>query len=251
MLNFSSMEELTGRLRDVFLLLLLIVCAIFLGIRLSYWYLSDPQRFPVNTIKIIANYQHIPRDQLESILSNYRDDSFFSISIERLKGNLKQLPWTDSVQIDRVWPDTLKIVLKEKQPVAIWNNELMTADGNIFNPGDENTDLALPQLTGPVQQQREVLQNFQKLSKLLSTYGLSAKSLQLRDNQAWELALNNGVQLRLGKRDLEKRILRFCKVYPLVFADKQDQLLSVDLRYARGMAVQWKEPSYQSWNHHG
>ena len=73
-------------------------------------------------------------------------------------------------------------------------------------------------------------------------YGLHAASLQLRDNQAWELSLTNGVQLRLGKRDLEKRLLRFCKAYPVVFADKPEQLTSVDLRYARGMAVQWKQP---------
>jgi len=71
-------------------------------------------------------------------------------------------------------------------------------------------------------------------------YGLQTAALQLRDNQAWELTLANGVQLRLGKRSLENRLLRFCKAYSAVFADKSDQLFSVDLRYPRGMAVQWK-----------
>ena len=79
------------------------------------------------------------------------------------------------------------------------------------------------------------------MSKLLSIYGLHASALQLRDNQAWELSLSNGVQIRLGKRDLEKRLTRFCKAWPAVFADKSEQLSSVDLRYARGMAVQWKQ----------
>ena len=45
----------------------------------------------------------------------------------------------------------------------------------------------------------------------------------------------------MAKRDLEKRLLRFCRAYPAVFADKSEQLASVDLRYARGMAVQWKQ----------
>ena len=49
--------------------------------------------------------------------------------------------------------------------------------------------------------------------------------------------------LRLGKRDLELRLQRFCRAYPVVFADKPDELSSVDLRYARGMAVQWKQQS--------
>lgn len=59
------------------------------------------------------------------------------------------------------------------------------------------------------------------MSKILSIYGLHASSLELRDNHAWELGLDNGVQLRLGKRDLEKRISRFCKAYPAVFAENR------------------------------
>ena len=99
----------------------------------------------------------------------------------------------------------------------------------------------MPRLSGPAHQQIDVLQLYQKLSKLLSMYGLQAASLQLRDNQAWDLSLTNGIQLRLGKRDLEKRVLRFCKAYPAVFADKPELLTSVDLRYARGMAAQWQQ----------
>ena len=81
------------------------------------------------------------------------------------------------------------------------------------------------------------------MSKLLTSYGLTAASLKLRESQAWELSLTNGIMLRLGKRDLELRLQRFCRAYPVVFADKPDQLSSVDLRYARGMAVQWKQQS--------
>lgn len=235
------MEEITGRLRYISGLLLLITCALLLGARLVYWYLADPQRFPVNTIKIIASYRHIQRDELESILTHYRNDSFFSLSIKRLTADLTALNWTSQVTVERIWPDTLKIVLEEKEPIAIWNNSLMTNDGQIFNDGTHLPDMSLPRLNGPLQQQNDVLQNYQKLSKLLETYGLQAMALQLRDNQAWELVLTNGVELRLGKRDLEKRVLRFCKAYPAIFAEKSEQIAGVDLRYARGMAVQWKE----------
>jgi cell division protein FtsQ len=163
------------------------------------------------------------------------------LSVHKLQQDLLSLDWADRVSIERVWPDTLKITVVEKEPVAYWNHELMTGDGKLFRLGKEQMDLKLPELSGPKNQQLDVLQNYQKLSKLLSSYGLHAASLQLRDNQAWELALTNGVQLHLGKRDLEQRLQRFCKAYPTVFADKPERLLSVDLRYARGMAVQWKQ----------
>ena len=79
------------------------------------------------------------------------------------------------------------------------------------------------------------------MSKILSIYGLHASGLEWRDNHAWELTLSNGLQLHLGKRDLDMRITRFCKAYPAVFAERAEHLASVDLRYPRGMAVQWKK----------
>jgi cell division protein FtsQ len=230
------------RLRYTSFLTVLIICALLLTARLVYLYAADAQNFPINTVKIAASYQHITRHQLESVLSNYLNDSFFSLPVGRLQDDLKTLDWAENAQVERVWPDTLKIILEEKSPIALWNNSLMTADGQLFNVGQNEVDATLPRLNGPAQQQADVLQNYQKLSKLLSVYGLHATSLQLRNNQAWELSLSNGIQLRLGKQDLEKRLLRFCRAYPAVFADKPEQLSSVDLRYARGMAVQWKEP---------
>ena len=230
----------TGRLRYTSLLTFLIVCALFLTARLAYLFLADAYRFPISTVKIAANYQHITRKQLEVVLSNYLNSSFFSLSVRRLHDDLLALEWSDRVYIERIWPNTLKITLVEKAPVAVWNDALMTVDGELFNVGTEQNEAGLPKLIGPLQQQLDVLQIYQKLSKLLSVYGLHAASLQLRDNQAWELLLTNGIQLRLGKRELEKRLQRFCRAYSVVFADKPEQLSSVDLRYARGMAVRWK-----------
>ncbi len=232
----------TEQSRYASVLTVLIVCALLLTARLVYSFLADAQRFPVNTVKIAATYEHITRKQLESVLAHYLSSSFFLLPVYRLQQDLLALDWSEQVTVDRDWPDTLKITLVEKAPVAVWNDALMTSEGGVFQIGKDLSETNLPRLSGPNQQQKDVLQIYQKLSKLLTTYGLHAVSLQLRDNQAWELSLSNGVQVRLGKRDLEKRLLRFCRAYPAVFADKPEQLIRVDLRYARGMAVQWKEP---------
>ncbi len=231
----------TERLRYASFLSLLILCALLLSARMVYLFLADPQRFPIETVKIIASYQHVTRKQIESVLTDYLNDSFVMLPINRLEADLTTLNWAHHVQIERIWPGTLKITLVENAPVAIWNESLMTADGKLFNIGKEQADSELPRLSGPKQQQADILQMYEKLSNILTIYGLHASGLQLRDNQAWELVLSNGVQLHLGKRDLEKRLTRFCRAWPAVFADKPEQLSTVDLRYARGMAVQWKQ----------
>ncbi|MGM9452601.1 cell division protein FtsQ/DivIB [Legionella bozemanae] len=231
----------SGNLRYICWLLVLSLSAIFLACRLGYYYVSDAGRFPVTTIKVAANYEHVTHKELESVLSKYLSNSFFTLSVRALESELNELSWIDTATVERVWPDTLKIRLVEKKPVAIWDNALMTEDGRLFNEGAVPEGLNLPRLKGPLSQQAEVLQVYKKLSKILSMYGLNATGLYLRENQSWVLLLGNGIKIYLGKKELEERLLRFCKAYPAVFAEKIEQLSSVDLRYPRGMAVQWKQ----------
>lgn len=231
----------TSRLRYASILSLLILSALLLAGRLVYLYVADAERFPITTIKVAASYEHVTHKDLENILAKYVSASFFALPVGRLQDEFTQLNWIDSAYVERVWPDTLKIKLVEKKPVAVWGNSLMTADGDLFNEGNLPADLNIPHLNGPIEQQNEVLQVYEKLSKILSSYNLNAGGLQLRENQSWVLSLADGAKIYLGKNELEKRLLRFCKAYPAVFAEKIDQLASVDLRYPRGMAVQWKQ----------
>lgn len=228
-------------LRYAGLLLLLVISALLLAGRLGYLYLADADRFPITTIKVAASYEHVTHKELETVLAKYLSASFFSLPVSSLQNELSEINWIDSAYVERVWPDTLKIKLVEKKPVAAWGDALMTEDGRLFNEGAIPLDLAVPKLKGPLSQQLEVLQVYEKLSKILSSYGLNASGLQLSDNQAWVLILGSGIKIYLGKKELEARLLRFCKAYPAVFAEKADQLASVDLRYPRGMAVQWKQ----------
>lgn len=223
------------------LLLFLFVLAFLLAGRLVYYFLADTERFPITTIKVAATYKHVTHKELEGVLEKYLDASFFSISLGQLQTELNDLPWVDFANVERVWPDALKIKLVEKNPIALWGNDLLTESGKLFNPGSIPPDVNVPKLSGPQSQQSEVLQVFEKLSKIISEYGLTAVGLELRDNQSWVLLLNNDTKIYLGKKDLETRLMRFCKAYPAVFAQKVEQLASVDLRYPRGMAVQWKQ----------
>lgn len=235
------MDADKGQLRYASALTLLIVCALFLAAHLVYLYVADPHRFPVNTVKIAANYHYISHKQLEAVLDNYADSSFFSLPVTKLQKELMALEWADQVQVERIWPDILKITLVEKIPEVIWNDAMLTENGEIFNEGGVQTDISLPRLKGAPNQAQQVLQVYRKMSKILTTYGLQAAELEWRGNEAWELTLSNGVQLHLGKQDPETKVARFCKAYPAVFAERSDQLASVDLRYPRGMAVQWKK----------
>lgn len=235
------MDEEFSRWRYRSFLALLIISALALCLRLAYLYVSDANRFPVNIVKIAANFNRIPRQRLEGVLSNYQNHSYFSLPEKQLQKELLSLDWADEVRVSRIWPDTLSIKLIEKEPVATWNQSLITIDGRLFNAESDRKNFNLPALKGPESQKNDVLQIYKKLSKLLETFELHVAVLQLHDNQSLDLSLTNGVQLRLGKRDIEKRLEQFCKTYHAIFAAKYEQLANVDLRYEHGMAVQWRQ----------
>ncbi len=218
--------------------------------KVVYLYLAEPGRFPINTVKISASFEHISRAEIEKILDKYNNNNSMLLPISSLQADLRSLPWAKSIEIKRIWPDTLKIMIEEKQPIAIWKNNFITNDGSMIVAAiqdiqKQNRIRSLPKLSGPDKQYQEVLQNFEKLSKLLSAYGLHAESLNLRDNQSWDLYLDDGVVLRLGKKDFEKRVLGFCKAYSTELVDKPEKMTSVDLRYPHGMAVQWNVSNKQ------
>jgi len=230
-------EAISGGIRYTGRLIGLLVLAIGLLSRLIYVWLSDSSQFPINTIKVTASYEHISRQNLEAILSSYVHTSFFVLRVERLRDELLAMAWSDKVNVERIWPDTLKITVVEKTPVAIWNNAFITAEAKVVEENRAPIETDLPRLIGPDGSEKNVLQMYQNLSKLLVAYDLKVFSLQLRDNHAWELVLSNGILVRLGKKDIETRLQRFAKAYTSVFADKVGNMLRADLRYEHGMAV--------------
>lgn len=273
--------------RYTFFLTALTILALGLSIRLLYVYVGDATRFPIRTVKIVGTYVHIDRGAISEVVGPYIIGSFITLPVRTLYQNVMQVPWVREARIQRVWPDTLRIVLKEHTPVAIWNGDLLTEDGHIFKsnmaaltvtsdstsrglsagsrnlatsldpahkPRDvgeigEQSSLTLPFLQGPIHQEKEVLQVYEKMSKILSTYHLKMVGLVKRDNQAFDMVLPNKVLVHLGKQDIELRVLRFCRAYPAVFEQRLEDLVSVDLRYPRGMAVQWASPVTRQDNH--
>ena len=215
--------------------------AIILTIRLLVMILEDNVIFPVNSLKIEAPYKNLPRNTIESILSPYLGKSFIMFSSQQLEKDLLKNPWVASAHVEKTWPDHILIQIGERFPVAIYNNMLLSEKGDTFSVELLNKFSKLPHFYGPKNQQKDILHIYEKLSKLLESQDLFITKVWLRDNQAWEIALHNGVLVRLGKQNIEERLLHFIQVYPKLFAKRFDQIVAVDLRYSNGIAVDWKK----------
>jgi cell division protein FtsQ len=72
--------------------------------------------------------------------------------------------------------------------------------------------------------------------------GLRIAALRLDERGAWELDLDSGVTVRLGRRDVDERTERFIHTASQVIAHRLTEISYVDMRYSNGFAIGWRNP---------
>lgn len=198
----------------------------------------------IATVKINGPLEHEDREVLEKRASAWVGKSFFATDLADVKAAIEQRPWVESAAVRRVWPDGLSINVREKKPLAYWNDQkLVSRRGEVFAPVDRSQAGALPRLSGPDDRVGEVVETAQKLSRRLAAKGLGFAGLQLEARGAWTLILANGIEVALGRDEIQQRFERFMTVYEGELATHAEDVERVDARYTNGVAVRWKTPA--------
>ncbi|MBK9161682.1 MAG: cell division protein FtsQ/DivIB [Nitrosomonadales bacterium] len=200
------------------------------------WYaVHQPGLFPLHTVRLEANPLRVDVPAVFRTVRGEVNGNFFTTDIERLRLALEKLPWVRSVAIRREFPDRLMVRLEEHQPLARWNDSaLVNRQGEVFSA--ESGQL-LPDFVGQEGTSTEVAQSFGQFSRQLAALDLQIERLALTPRHAWQVQLNNGLVLELGREEMQRRLARFVAVYPYGIAAMQGNIRYVDLRYRNGFAV--------------
>ena len=106
------------------------------------------ERLGAATVDLGFDVQHItvvgrektPSDRLFAALGVHQGDSILAISLPDAKARLEHIPWVRSAIVERVLPNTLRIVLDERRPFAVWQNQgnfaLIDQSGNVVTDSD-------------------------------------------------------------------------------------------------------------------
>ncbi|MEX2476173.1 cell division protein FtsQ/DivIB [Marinobacter sp.] len=181
------------------------------------------------------------RTELERKAGDWIGKSFFATDLSDIKDELEQRPWVESAAVRRVWPDRLEIEIREKKPLAYWNDgRLVSRSGELFSPGNPEVAGRLPKLAGPDERVKEVIRMARTMSDTLGGHGLGFAGLTLEQRGAWTLSLANGIEVVLGRDQVEERFARFLTVYESRLISREDEVSQVDARYSNGVAVKWK-----------
>ncbi len=207
------------------------------------WLVARPW-FALTTLEVKTPVQHVTEAQIRLVAERKVRGTFFTVDLERVRESLEKLPWVREARVERRWPDTLVVSLVEHVPLARWNeNALVNGDGEIFVAAVSGK---LPRLAGPDDASVEVVEAYRRYTATLAPLGLRIEALRLSPRRAWQMRLDSGMQLALGRDHVDARLARFVELYPRLFgarpaADGKTIAAvapaAVDLRYPDGFAI--------------
>ena len=227
------------------------------------WWLSQrivgQESAPVTSIDVVGEMNYSHRDDILTAIDTVDLGNFFQLNVDDVQEKVLALPWVYSVAVRKQWPNQLKIYVVDQVPVALWNGDfLLNKSGKAFQADISRINHALPKFFGPEGTENIALENFHNLNELLDFDNLGIDELILTERFSWQLTLNDGVTLNLGREKRVERIVRFMDVYPMIKAqlalknkaldkekinrekDKNQAVDYIDLRYDTGLAVGWK-----------
>lgn len=198
---------------------------------------------PIARISVEGDLSYISQQAVQQRIAPFISASFFSVDLLAMRKELELMPWIASAEVRRVWPDQVLVRLEEQLPIARWGDEaLLNNQGDAFAPKELDHYQNLPQLYGPKRAQQQVMQQYQVFSQMLRPMGFSIARLELRERGSWFLTTNQGIELLLGRDHLVEKIRRFGAIYDKALKEQQTNIARIDLRYANGLAVAWREP---------
>lgn len=214
--------------------LLIAGLVLVLVLRAGLHWLIDRPMFEIHQVHVAGDLDQVDRDLVRKRALALHG-SFFRIDLVAADQELRAVPWVRAVAVRRVWPDGLEVAVEEHHPLARWGEgELLNTHGERF-VADYNG--VLPYFDGPKGSEQLMLATYQDLRQRLAVLPLSISDLELSERGAWRLTADNGLEIELGRDDIQARLERFIDVYPQLARVTGTAGAVADLRYTHGFAL--------------
>jgi cell division protein FtsQ len=211
-------------------------------VSLSYRFSAALLDRPISSITIEGPFQRVTAMQIEEAISDELGAGFFTADLDEIRARIVELPWIDAASVARRWPGTIAIAVTEQVPAATWGERgLLNTRGELFVTDARHVPAELPRLDGPDDQSSIVAQRYLDMRDKLIPSGLDLREVTLDPRGAWRMVLSNGVEIRLGRRDVDARARLFLEVAADIISSREAEIEFVDMRYSNGFTIGWKD----------
>ncbi len=204
------------------------------------------ERWPLTRLRVSGELQRVPAEQLRAVVLPYAHKGFFAVDLDHAQDAVRRLPWVESAQVSKQWPDVLEVRVVEHKPFARWGKDRMLSEqGRLFPVPPGLKDVQLPLLGGPDSKTTEVVELYNQSRAMFAPAGLEVRALVMDDRGSWSLALGNGTEVVIGRDDARARLARFARVLPQL-VNAQQPIERADLRYTNGFTLSWGAPAAEA-----
>jgi cell division protein FtsQ len=197
---------------------------------------------PLKSVAVEGRFQRVlPLDIEKAVRVEVGKRGLISTDLDAVSQAVRRIPWVDRASVARDWPNGLRVYVVEQTPVARWGETgLLNTRGQLFVNDARHIPQELPELVGPPGTQAIMTERYLAAQSRLVQTGLRLTQLRLDARGAWELSLDNGVVLRLGRAQVDERFERFVTAAARIVASRAAEISYIDLRYASGFSIGWR-----------
>jgi cell division protein FtsQ len=189
---------------------------------------------PVKRVVFAGDLDRLPHAELDALSQAIQAAPAGSVTLATVREAAKRVPWVREVAVRRVFPEAVEITFQAHEAFARWNdNQLVSPLGEVFNAEDA---AKLPRLRGPEGSGAAVIAEYRALAPALAPVGAPIAELRLSARGAWQVLLESGLVLELGRADASARARRLAAAWPQV-AERAAQSRYADLRYPNGFVL--------------
>ena len=223
---------------------------ILLGIIFSWPFMQQTiaNMVPIRHVQVEGAFQYIDKEDIQMKINPLVQAGYFSVELQAIRNSLMNLPWTESIQVKRIWPDRLKLRIHEQKPVIRWQeHSLLNEQGEVFRPLNIDRFQTLPVLYAPNEQRLVLLEVMHGLSVSLMDQGLYLTEFRVNERQSWLLSMENGLVIQLGRLQPLEKFSQLMKALIVTGGELVNKMVYVDMRYPNGYAVRWRENEKIEW----
>lgn len=197
---------------------------------------------PIDSIVVTGRFQRVsPLDVERAVKASLGGAGLIGVHLAKVSAAVERVPWVDAATVERSWPRGLTVHVIEQVAAARWGQSgLINTRGALFTGDARHIPLELPMLTGPDGSEPAVAQRYLAMEGRLAEVGMRLTALRLDARGAWEFDLDNGVTVRLGRKQVDERFETFMEVASKIVGQRASDIAYVDMRYANGFAIGWR-----------
>ena len=163
--------------------------------------------------KIIVENNEIVSDKiLKRKLSFLYETNLFLLNSKSIQNSLNKVDFIDSFEIKKIYPNTIKIKVFEKIPIAILQNKntksYYTKSGDVINYIESKKFEKLPIVFGNKENFKIIYENLKKLNFPLK----DIKTFLFFESKRWDLVTNQNKTIKLPIKNYKKSLENFMSI---------------------------------------